>query len=156
MLRCTRHLDGDRASIRVWCRHSVSGPAHRNQVRTRCQRMTTSDPTLRKKVGKSALRESLSLDNGGPHKCSAQVRDTASALAPIALDRLHASRRGVNSGGQSGIHLDESPWLNGPEHRTDRRHQREEVVQPVGRSNRPPQQPGAHGGSAGIGGSSQW
>ena len=65
----------------------------------------------------------------------AQVRDTTLALAPITLDRLHASGRGVNAGGQSGIHLDESPWLNGPKHRADRRHQRGEFVQPIGRSN---------------------
>src|SRR6266446_161954 len=70
---CTRHGDGDRASIRVWCRHHVSGPAQRHHVRTRGQRMTTPGPTRRKKVGTSALRERLSLDNGGPHKGSVRV-----------------------------------------------------------------------------------
>src|SRR5262249_48178375 len=49
-----------------------AAPAERNQVRTRCQRMTAPGPTRRKKSTKSAPRGSLSLDNGGPHKGSAR------------------------------------------------------------------------------------
>src|SRR2546428_11549227 len=72
MLLCTRHHYGDRASIRVWCRHRVSVPGQGNQVRTRCERLTTPGPTRRKKSTKSARRGSLSLDNRGPHKGSAR------------------------------------------------------------------------------------
>ncbi len=50
MLLCTRHHYGDRASIRVWCRHRVSVPGQGNQVRTRCERLTTPGPTRRKKA----------------------------------------------------------------------------------------------------------
>src|SRR5262245_57523046 len=52
----------------------IAAPAARNQVRTRCQRMTAPGPTRRKKSKISAPRGSLSLDNGGPHKGSAQTR----------------------------------------------------------------------------------
>ena len=62
---CTPHRDGDRASIRVWCRHVGSGPAGGNPARTRGQRPTTPGPTSRNKGTKSAPRESLSLDNRG-------------------------------------------------------------------------------------------
>ena len=51
----------------------LAAPAERNQVRTRCQRMTTPGPTRRKKREKSAPRGRLSLDNGGPHKGSARL-----------------------------------------------------------------------------------
>src|SRR5436853_3462558 len=37
----------------------------------------------RKKIGKSALRGSLSLDNGGPHKGSAGLRLRAPPQAPV-------------------------------------------------------------------------
>lgn len=52
----------------------------------------------------------------------------------MTLDRLHTSGQGVNSGGHSGYHLDDNPRLKSPKHRADRRHQRDEVVQPVGGS----------------------
>ena len=77
----------------------------------------------------SRLTQSCRWGSSAPLLCSAQIR--ATAPTPMALDRLHASSRGLNS----SIHLDESPWLNGPKHCTDRRHQRDEVIQPVGRSN---------------------
>ena len=66
--------------------------------------------------------------------CSVQIRATAPVLALMAPERLYASSQGINSGEHSGSHLDNSPWLNGPEYRADRRHQRDEVVQLVGRS----------------------
>jgi hypothetical protein len=68
--RCDHHLDGDSASIRVWCRHVVSGPAWGNPARTRGQRPTTPRPTSRNQGTTSAPRESRSLDNRGPHKGS--------------------------------------------------------------------------------------
>jgi DDE superfamily endonuclease len=40
---------GGRPSISVWCSHMSAAPAERNQVRTRCQRMTTPGATRRKK-----------------------------------------------------------------------------------------------------------
>jgi hypothetical protein len=65
-----RHRD-ESTSRRVWC-SPVGAPANGNEDRTRCQRRTTRrlHPSG-KKWKKSAPRESLSLDNGGPHKCSA-------------------------------------------------------------------------------------
>jgi hypothetical protein len=44
-----------------------------SQVTTRCQRRTAPGPTRRKKSKKAAPRGRLSLDNGGPHKGSAQT-----------------------------------------------------------------------------------
>src|SRR5207253_2582139 len=79
-----------------------AAPAERNQVRTRCQRMTAPGPTRRKKSTKSAPRGSLSLDNGGPHKCSARPcreapkrRVLPDTGAPLAPGDGHASRRNV-------------------------------------------------------------
>src|SRR2546428_8894576 len=50
----TRHRDGGRPSISVWCSHMSAVPAKRNQVRTRCQRMTTPG-SLRRKNAKNPL-----------------------------------------------------------------------------------------------------
>jgi hypothetical protein len=71
--RCTRHGDGGRPASRVWCRHVRSVPAYGNHVRTRSQRPTAPRPTQRKNSKQSAPRESLSLDNRGPHTCWAAV-----------------------------------------------------------------------------------
>src|SRR5262245_61848905 len=62
---------GERASISVWCSHVLAAPVYRNEVRT-CDRLSTAlGPGTRKKSKKSAHRGRLSLDNRGPHKCSA-------------------------------------------------------------------------------------
>ena len=50
---CTRHCDGGRPSRSVWCSHMSAAPAERNQVRTRCQRMTA--PALRRKKAQNPL-----------------------------------------------------------------------------------------------------
>ena len=47
------------------------GTSMGNQVRTRCRWPTMLESTRRKKKQKTAQRISLSLDNRGPHKCSA-------------------------------------------------------------------------------------
>jgi len=71
--RCRRHLDGGRPASRVWCRH-VGAPADGHADGTRCPRRTALGlQHSGKKLAKSALRARLSLDNGGPHKCSAKA-----------------------------------------------------------------------------------
>jgi hypothetical protein len=82
---CNRRDTGDRASIRVWCRHVLSVPADRNQVSTRDQMLTTPAPNKRKIF---ADRNSSSLDKRGPHKGSAEMRQRrahsgAQSIAPI-------------------------------------------------------------------------
>ena len=68
---CHRHPDGGRPASSVGCRH-VGAPADGKEDSTRCQRRTTLGlKHSGKKWEKSALRESRSLDNGGPHKGSA-------------------------------------------------------------------------------------
>ena len=68
---CTRCHHGERTSISVWCSH-VGAPGYGNEDGTRCQRRTTLGLNHGgKKLAKSAPRGSLSLDNRGPHKCSA-------------------------------------------------------------------------------------
>ena len=66
---CTRHLEGDRASRRVWCSH---GRVHllreiKSADETDCRRREALESG--KKAKKPLCRSSLSLDNRGPHKC---------------------------------------------------------------------------------------
>jgi hypothetical protein len=69
----TRRHRGARTSLRVGCRH-VGAPVDGNEDSTRCQGWTALGLQYGgKKWGKSALRESLSLDNGGPHTCWAST-----------------------------------------------------------------------------------
>src|SRR4030095_7297849 len=49
-----------------------TAPAAGNEVRTRHRVPPVPNPEKRKKRKKSALRGRLSLDNWGPHKCSAR------------------------------------------------------------------------------------
>ena len=66
--RCKRHARGERTSIRVWCSPTWLAPGHGNAVRTPDLWLTTSVPGKRKKKQKPALRGSVSLDTGRPHK----------------------------------------------------------------------------------------
>jgi hypothetical protein len=64
-------------------------PTHRNQVRT-CDRLSTAlGPGKRKKSTKTALRGSVSLDTGSPHKGSA--RTSSRILRPAACSSASAT-----------------------------------------------------------------
>jgi hypothetical protein len=63
--RCKRHFEGDRASIRVWCRHVSAAPLYGHEVtsppRTPASSAQQSGPDF-------ADGDMLPLDNRGPHK----------------------------------------------------------------------------------------
>ena len=69
--RCTRRAGGARTSRRVWCRRVRSAPSSGHQVSAPDCLLTTPGIHRRKKSQKSAPRGRVSLDNRGPHTCSA-------------------------------------------------------------------------------------
>ena len=80
MVLCPHHDAGDRASIRV-CADTCG-----LLLRWKCSQQTLPKPDCTKvktaeKSSKSAHREHVSLDNWGPHKCSA-MRQYESPLSP--------------------------------------------------------------------------
>jgi hypothetical protein len=80
-----RRHTGDRASLRVWCRHVLSVPADRTQVRTRDQMLTTPAPNKRKIF---ADRNRSSLDKKRPHKGSARELCGTLIVQALHQDRL--------------------------------------------------------------------
>src|SRR5437867_7657391 len=67
---CTCHRHGERTSIGVWCSHSGAPACEiKSGHAVDCQQCW--NPPGGKKSQKTAQRISLSLDNLGPHKCSA-------------------------------------------------------------------------------------
>jgi len=80
---CNRHGNGDRTSISVWC-SQVGAPACeiKSGHATDCQRCQNHQGG---KKQKTAPRIFLSLDNRGPHKCSA-------GSSPLRLKRVVYAR----------------------------------------------------------------
>lgn len=65
---CNHHRAGGSPSSRVRGSPIRAAPGERHPVRTQCQRMTAPGARRRQTSPKSALRDGVSLDNGGPHK----------------------------------------------------------------------------------------
>jgi hypothetical protein len=107
MLLGTRHRHGDRASLSVWCRHRMSVPAQGNEVRTRCERLTTPEPTLRKKHTNPLLGVVCLLTTGGlirVGRCPSSlrqgyVRDTCKKVSQPPYEIIAKSRWGCNGSG---------------------------------------------------------
>src|SRR5882672_11384139 len=84
MACCTRHGHGERTSRSVWCSH-VGAPAREIKSEhiadgQRCWHVPGG------KNQKTAHRISLSLDNRGPHKCSAGSAPWAAGGCSLSLN----------------------------------------------------------------------